>query len=566
MSQPKKFTPDKMATGGSVRTKLSDTAPAGILDAVRDQHGDHWIRYGTSDRALWFSLPDLQLSPQSVFGRLAGPGMVFLATSTKNRFMNLIEAHEDYREALVASHPGWVGGVYVYGNGECEAQSDDDRPVIVGFEPNRKFDACGTLKGWKQGIHPLVRGQTFPMFALAYSFIGPLLQFAPPDLHNPLVEFVGDPGTGKSTLGVMASSVWGGNPGSDVGGGESWKVTLNSLDPIRRTYSDCQLTLDEGNLLGSNPSERGVLLQIAVFALFSTEVKRRYTDNGSTDHLRHATLSTTNLPVRELVAARETIQDAIEQRMVTIIPESKFGVLDSLPRGFTNSRAVIEALRSASDADYGVAGREFVRRLQLWNSHPQNDLPASVRHRMKHYEAHARSQSERSPPRITKTFAITFAAGSLAQKCGLVPGTSWELLDTIRRVHETVATAPKDVENDGLDSIRNYAAANWSEMISFDDLAEAIPEREFEATPGFWRQTDGETELLIPSSRLQAAFPEYRAMMQSLRDSGHARTEGGKFPKLTTKSPRWLCPTGRVYCIRLPDSPGQLRALGDQKD
>ena len=74
----------------------------------------------------------------------------------------------------------------------------------------------------------------------------------------------------------------------------------------------------------------------------------------------------------------------------------------------------------------------------------------------------------------------------------------------------------------------------------------------FAQTYGFLKPTSaGGLELLIPPQRMHREFPDYRRLMQELRDQGHARVEGGTQPKLMTKAAvrRNKPLPDRVYCI-----------------
>src|SRR4051794_13354723 len=63
---------------------LASESPS-VLDAVKDQLGGYWIRYGTKDRSVWFSLAELQQTEGEVLKRLSGPGMTFLTRASKER-------------------------------------------------------------------------------------------------------------------------------------------------------------------------------------------------------------------------------------------------------------------------------------------------------------------------------------------------------------------------------------------------------------------------------------------------------------------------------------------------
>src|SRR5215207_8287968 len=76
-------------------TGLGGTA-AGILDAVADQLGGHWIRYGTTAHSCWFSMQELLVSEKEVFSRLSNAGVTLLTTGARNRFKAEIEDHTAY--------------------------------------------------------------------------------------------------------------------------------------------------------------------------------------------------------------------------------------------------------------------------------------------------------------------------------------------------------------------------------------------------------------------------------------------------------------------------------------
>jgi hypothetical protein len=485
--------------------------------------------------------------------------MTYLTRGSQEGLRRLIEEHTDYRAGLVSTHQGWIGGHYVFGDGEVASGRDSTDQVLVAFEPDEKFAAHGRLNDWIDAVHPLVEGQRLPLFVLAYAFIGPLMRFAPPEMLNPIVELVGESGTGKSTLGVLASSVWGGRPGSDVGGGESWSLTLASLDQVKRHHSDCHLTLDEGNLLGDGQQKLGDSINRAVFMLASTEEKRRFGDTGPRNHIRLATLSTTNLPLAELVNASQAVAGALAQRMITVRVVGEHGVLDTIPNGLSSARSTIESIRRAADENYGVAGREFIRRLLPYVATHNDELRASIGRRMAHYEAFAREEAARTPARVTKTFAMTFGGGSLAQKCGLIPGEAKDLLWAIRSIHAAVDSEPRPARHrDPLQRIRDYVRSNWDALVAADRLERPLTRSEFEESEGFWRAVEGGTEILIPSPRFQQVFTDSSQMMRALVRRGVARTEGGNSPKLTIKTPQGICRAGRVYCVRLPESPSAL--------
>lgn len=336
------------------RKPLPGRAPApssspGIVDAVMDQHGGRWIRYGSGDHSVWFNAADLISAGTEVFKRLSRVGVLCITRPSQDGIKREVEAHATYRAALVASRPGWLDGHYVFGDGSVIAPHGDEREVIIAFEGDPKFRPQGSLSDWQASIGPLVTDQPLALFSLAFAFVGPLLRFAPAGYTNPLVELVGPRECGKSTLGVLAASVWAGNPDSGTGGGESWDLTLNALDDQKRRHRDNFLLQDEGNLAGASARERKEFFPQAVFKLAGTGEKRRFGDEGVLDQTRLAMLSTTNTPIRDLVEGSEDVRGALHSRIVTlqIRKDRPYGVLASGLPVLHIVDATAEAIRGA---------------------------------------------------------------------------------------------------------------------------------------------------------------------------------------------------------------------------
>jgi hypothetical protein len=534
------------------RAPASSSSP-GIIDAVIDQHGGHWIRYGSRDRSVWFAAEDLISASPAVFRRLSSVGAHCLTRTSQDRIKREVEAHTTYRAALVASRPGWLDGHYIFGDGTVAAPPGDEKEVIVAFEGDPKFTPQGTLAEWQASVGPLVADQPLALFALALAFVGPLLRFAPAGYTNPLIELVGPRECGKSSLGVLAASVWAGNPDSDTGGGETWDLTLNALDDQKRRHRDNFLLLNEGNLVGASSQERRNIVQQAVFKLAETGERRRFGDEGASEHARCAVLSTTNTPLEDLVEGSPEVRGALHSRMVTlrIDADRPFGVLASIPAGCATSREAMERLRVAADENYGVAGRAFMKRLVRDAATDEEYLRHIIARGL---DSYLRRRSEAGgSARVAKCFALVAVAGALARRYGVLP-EAWDLVfGTVHEVQDSLVAAeamPKAKPRaSALDAVSAYVARERGNLIPVGDLTRQLAAAEFEKAAGFLRKQAGRKELLVPAARFQREFPDHVAMMRELRSAGLAKTEGGDRPKLTIKAPRAVCEGGRLYCV-----------------
>lgn len=522
-----------------------------ILDAVRDQHGGPWIRFGTPKRAIWFAVADLIAEPREVFARLSNVGAQYLTAGAQNALKRQIEAHIDYRDALVAARPGWLNGFYVFGDGTRASPRFDTRKVIVAFEPHPKFTPRGSLEDWKIAVAPFVTRQPLPFFVIAFALIGPLLRFAPRGYINSQAEIVGDPETGKSSMGVLAASVWAGNPDSDCGGGESLDLTVNFLDTLKLIHGDSLLFLDEANLAGASQKDREDFAHQMVFKVAATGSRRRLGDAAQGEHTRLAMLSTTNTALAELVNGSTQVRSALQSRRITIriAPGAPHGGFAFLPPGYESARAASEAMVAVADDCWGTFGRAFVRRLVRAAERDEARLRQVIEDGLKSY-----IRQDRVPvgsARVQKSFALATVAAALAQRCGVLPKEWGSPLHLIQDVACAAASKEAPQVADPLAAMLAYVEAHRAALAEVSDLASPLSKADFEDAAGFLRRIGDDVELLVPATRFQDTFQDHEAVMRRLRDAGLAQTEGGRTPKLTIKTPKAICQEGRVYCIKL---------------
>jgi hypothetical protein len=545
------------APGGDQLSSSNSTERPRILDAVSDQHGGHWIRYGIMKRSVWFSLQELQTNEKEVFSRLSGPGMTFLTTKRRNAFKEEVEAHTTYRSALVAAHPGWLEGHFILGDGTVAAPPDDLREVIIAFDANSKFTLKGNLKEYQRSVGSIIARQPLGLWAFAYAMAPAILRYAPPDYINPQAELVGEPGSGKSTLALFAASVWAGDPTSDVGGAESWDVTTGYIDRQKVAHCDMLLVRDEANLAGITLQDQRHMTRRAIFQTAAKGGRKRLTDTVAVPNFNVGLLSTSNIPMREVVHERGALGGALGSRMVTIqIPkENPFGVLAFLPEGIPSSRKAIEHLRRAIDENYGCAGRKFVAHLVRAAAKDRAGLCRRIERLTSRFLGQLDEDAiQGGKARVAKTFAIAYAAGMLARKWGILPKAWGPLLSAILQVYRSVtppqATAPSPIP--AINKIRAYVERHKAKLVRMRNVQEPYSQKAFQTAAGFLRKTNSCEEILIPTEQFQRMFPDHALLMKELRDAWLAKTEGGKQAKLSVKAPKRLCPTGRVYCITLP--------------
>lgn len=550
---------------GTFELSHDDGVPC-IRDAVIDQDGARWLRYGTADRSCWFSPSELVLNDKSVFARLTQAGTDLLTGKSKTAFLTMVEQHSGYRSALVAARPGWLDKAhYVYGNGDVEHPDGDTREVIIAFEPNSKFTAVGTLEAWQGSVGPVVANQPIPLFVMMYALVGAILRYTPAHVQNPQGELVGEGESAKSTLLTVGASVWAGDPTSEVGGAETWDMTANIHDPLKRAHADNLLALDEVNLAGLDSKSQRETLQKAAFKGATTGGRKRLTDTVTASNVRVATLSTSNVPQRDLLKAAQSIVDAVASRIFTIaIPkEHKLGIFQTVPAGFVNAREAAEHLRTAVDENYGVAGRAFVRHLVAAVVRDEAALRSEIERLMNEFHTAAREEAVvKGKARGEKTVAITYVAGKLARKWGVIPEGWGALLPAtlaIYHAHATAGDAPYTPP--AIERVRAFRARNRGKFGRARQGRWPYTEAEFLKKVGVLRRKGKQLQVLIPAKRFRQEFPDHVDMLKQLRDEGRVQTERGKQPKNTIKLPRQICRAApRVYCIIVVDDVDARRA------
>ncbi|MCJ2071261.1 DUF927 domain-containing protein [Methylobacterium sp. J-030] len=535
---------------------LDQTAPEArpdILDAVRDQHGTPWIRYGTDERAIWFAVTDLISAPTMVFKNLARAGTIYSARPAQDALKKLVDAHTTYRRALVASHPGWIDDdpIYVFGDGSVIKPEGDGREIIIGFERHSKFEAYGTLKKWQATVKPFIKHQPLPYFAIAFALTGPILHFLSRGQLNPICEIVGKRETGKSTVGVLAASVWAGDPHSQVGGGDTWRMTINAIDEVKLGRRDGLMFADEANLVGVAISKLPDYIQDAIFTLSSDRGKRRMGDPDTAVMANVAVLSTSNIPLRDLVGGHTDKIEALRSRVITITlaPDRPNGIFDTVPKGHPTSGAAAKALQSAANKGWGEPARTFVSELVRRAARDENRLRQLIAKRVDRYLD--RLPSSPGSARVKQTLALVAAAASLAQNWGVFPKPWGSPTTMIRAIAQLTHDNQLGVSVSPIERVQAYIRRHQDELVNLLNK-KPVSKVEFDKIPGFMKNQYGQTELMIPTAKFRKEFLDHEAFLDILDMGGLIRAENGRQKKRAIKAPRGICPGKRVYCLKIP--------------
>ncbi len=274
----------------------------------------------------------------------------------------------------------------------------------------------GTLQGWR-GLEALAEGNSRLILALGVTLVGPLRLISP---FEPVAfQLTGKGGTGKTTIGAVASSVWGqrllrGAP-HPLCAGDSWKNTVNNLERVLATRNYTFLFLNEGHHVSAKD------LVDAIFMINEGQGKGRYTEACRWDWFL-SLLGTSNESVAEtLRKAGEPLARAAFDRLIDIpLPQGGFGAFENLHGSATVGDFHVR-LQAIYDHHFGVVGRDYIFNILLQLAEDSAWLANWVQAQRAKFIRVARKHVSVNPDhgRVISHFATVFAALQLAGHFGL---------------------------------------------------------------------------------------------------------------------------------------------------
>lgn len=548
----------------SIMKKPNPKIP-GITSGVQTaEHGKFWQFTGPTG-FLWFSEEDLIERERDLrvrIGKSTGHPLVTNAEITK--FKEAVQNWKRFSEGQVAPFAGWAGQDFVCGDGSvCTPSAYASAVVGSSFIPHPKFAPRGSLTEWQALVTPFVRDQPLPYFAVAFALTGPLLQLMPPHIVNPHIELVGEGKSGKTTLGVLAASVWAGDVGSSVGGGETLDMTPGYIDRHRQAHRDMFLLLDEAENQ-RNAEQRKELMATLAFKVASTQGKKRLTDTSASPSLRIALMITTNTSLRAILSRDpESSREAALSRVLSlnVARSGKSGsvsIFDSIPSGFSSMSKAVQSLRSISRRQvYGTAGPGFARWLVDQRQKDESGLCRRIADLVSQASDRLDRQGDVSDERHRDMLALIEAAAVLAQEAAVMP-TSWgspaEVMDYISGA---IGRSEPDRSADFEEEWQRFLAYVRAQAKKRNFLPIETPfigkPQLVQRVPGFVRKSDATTEVFIDPDHFKKTFSMSHAFLKKARSQGRMLVPPSESDRLAVHPPKRLANYGfgRVYGFRL---------------
>lgn len=468
----------------------------------------------------------------AAIAKLNRQGAHLISPKVVNQFLHdLQELGPQEPSFKVATRVGPFGDAFVLPETVVSVTSEKV-PVVFDEKLNNYLTwgrTGGTLEGWRE-FEKLAAGNSRLILALGQGFVGPLRMIIP--IEPFAVQVTAKGGTGKSTLGSCASSIWGqrlrGEQPHDLCGGDTWKNTVANMERVLAARYFTHLFLNETHHIEADK------LVDTVFLICEGQGTGRYTETGRWESFVPV-FSTSNKSAVEIAReAKEAVDRAFFDRLIDVPPpRAGFGFFENL-HGCTNRKEFCVRLKGIYDANFGVVGRAYVLRILNGLAKDKEKLASWIKARRDIFTKLARKMVSANPDheRVIGHFSSIYAALRLARKYRLFvleKGPTQEALLTCLRDHlaftdETIVTALNPLER-----LKAYVRENRSRFIDLDKQ-EVPKEHDHKNCPGYIYRKKGRTWIALPESVVEQVVGGWavRELKNDLDRLGVIRKTGSK--------------------------------------
>jgi len=406
---------------------LRHTTRIKILGIGANKNNDPYLKVSADNNIAILNVDALDQGRE--WRTLARVGAPLLTAAAKNEFR--ARAQEAVNNAAgkmsfqVATQIGFHGDAFVLPDGIMPRTANVELCLDSQFaDYHRKFHCAGSLEGWQE-IADLCRGNSRALLCLGLACSGPTC--AAVGYEPPGVQLTGRGGGGKSTLGVMVTSLLGGD--SDLKGpgfGVSWNSKMDKLEVVAAAFNNTILFLDDT----SNAAADRLL---AIMKIIEGQGKGRYTELYRLIWLTPL-LSTSNASVVGILGTRAADQlEVYVDRLLDIpAPEGYDRFFEDL-HGSANLVDFRTRVRKMVAANHGYAGRKFISWLVMQRAKDSKKLLAFVERRVAEYQiaANGIKAMERDLARACHRFGTIYASSCLAIEARILPFTRAEMLEAV---------------------------------------------------------------------------------------------------------------------------------------
>lgn len=441
------------------------SSPFDIVAETRDGEGAswglllHWVDHDGRDHRL--AIPRAMLAGDGSEARktLLDGGMYISPGQKARQMFNafLLQVRSPVR-ARATQRIGWHSDAFVLPDDCFGGPAGDTHLLQTATAHEHSFRRAGTLESWQQNVARYAAGNSRLVIALSAAFAGPLI--GPCSAESGGVHFRGASSTGKSTALHVGGSAWG---GGDVNGFiRSWRATANGLEGVALGHTDALLCLDELSQLAAREAGE------AAYMLANGSGKSRSSRDGSArkpSKWRIMFLSSGEISLADKIAedGRGRKMAAGQQVRIVDIPADAgagLGLFENL-HGFASAEMFARHLRGATQTNYGIAAREYLKLLV-----PDiQKIRTAVTAIMEGFsEQYVPTGADGQVDRVAQRFGLIAAGGEIAIQLGILPWKRGEAVAAAGKCFEDWLAVRGGVEpaevREGVEQVRAFLLAN----------------------------------------------------------------------------------------------------------
>jgi hypothetical protein len=509
---------------------------------IQDISGNRFIRVGQGEDQAILPCAAFTASNRQLFADLSEQG---LHLGEKARIDALIEKVgwvDTFDQAIVPTSPGWCHGCYVLGDGTI-FQAAEGPDVLLAFAPEAlSFETIGDTRSWRSNFGRLLQDQRLLVVAVMAMLVPPLMPFMPL-VESFTIEFVGPSGLGKTTINRIASSVVGGTGlASSPSYARLMASVMNAPAEQLKAYRDHSVVLEGVDAYQGNATLKQ---QRAAYNFFANELPA-LSLGGPNNALRTVVLLSARESLRDLAGVKADEIDGL--LTFRIDADRPHGAFDTIPTPFSNGAAFADAL-SAAAAQHGTIYRSFVAKLVSSACSDPTRLSGLLANLQADFIRHAQALNGGRTDKATRSLAAVYAAGTYAQRIGILP-KRWDTLNAVAgyyQLQRAPAALPAEPLIEVLERLITQGAFR-SVSPGPSSLIQTLVGKASKAT--LWTMAD-RREVRIHPDKLLELIPDWKAREKGTEvaellirgDGRHLRRKAALVPGAEVQ---------RLVCFRLP--------------